>query len=119
MSLERKVLQWLASGQSGLSSEVMAFTAVDIEQVGKFTLYHYPLDPADLNRCIMLVDTIPEIREHFPKIASLSPRWKAIIDNWDELTATFLLEAGFNWIKSHRAPQTYLRMKQLLDVKQD
>jgi len=105
-------MHWLASGETGLSSKTMAFTAVgeDYER-GR----NHPLDPADFNRCLMLIDAVPEIRDHFEAIASLSKQWKAIIDNWGVIERSFIDEVGFNWQNEKEAPITYALMRGMID----
>lgn len=106
-----KILEWLAKEQTGLSSEFMAFTAAGVE-TRRYA--HHPHDPADFNRCLVLLDYVPEIKNHFDIIASKSPEWKASIDNWELIEATFIDEVGFNWCKGSCAPKTYTLMKRII-----
>jgi hypothetical protein len=106
---DRLIVQWLANGETGVSSKTMAFTAMG----QGYRDNHHPLDPADLNRCIKLVDEVPEIKDAFPKIAALSKEWQAVIDNWDSLKKSFVDEAGYDWSEKHSAPLTYKKMKDL------
>ena len=106
------VLRWLANGQVGLSSKAMAFCAVGIE----YDRVDHPYDPADFNRCLLLVGQIPAIRDAFSKIAKLSPQWAAVIQHWDELEALFIKEVGLNWERGASAPKTYERMGTILSV---
>lgn len=110
MSLERKVIEWLAGPSVGESSKNMAFTAVGV----KYNTRH-PLDPADFNRCLKLVKQVPEIKNHFGEISKLSSQWKIVIDNWDLIESTFLDEAGIDWRKGEflKATKTYELMKVL------
>ena len=103
------ILDWYVSGEKGISSETMAATALG----KKHDRGYPPLDPADLNRCIKLVDTAPEVKEAFPKIAALSKQWKAVIDNWDRLREMFIAEVGYDWSKKKSAPKTYNEMKRI------
>jgi hypothetical protein len=108
-SLERKVLDWMANENTGMSSLAMAYCAFGEELKCKAT----PSDPADFNRCLNLVHIIPEIREHFPKIAQLSPEWRVFITNWDRLEKSFLNEAGLNFSKRSSAPITNQLLRDL------
>lgn len=110
--MKDKILRWLASGRTGLSSKTMAFAALDMHQDDQWGIWH-PLDPDDFNRCLILVTRVPEIKEHFDKIAKLSPAWKSIIKNWDTLEKCFIDEVGFDWCKGHRAAKTYDLMKKM------
>ena len=107
------ILQWLAGPNTGLSSEAMAYFRIGVKRSGSWTGKEHPCDPADFNRCLLLVETVPAVRDAFGDIAKLSPQWKAIIDHWDELRDLFVSEAGWNWSLSGRAAKTYDRMKQL------
>jgi len=71
----------------------------------------YPHDPDDLNRCLLLMEAIPEVREALPKMRELGPVWSALVDRWDEIERTFLAEAGYNWTRRRRAAQTYQLMQ--------
>ena len=107
--MSEKILDWYVSGEKGISSKCMAATAL-----GKKAEHGYPHDPADLNRCIKLVDAAPEVKDAFPAIAALSPQWAAIIANWDDLRTSFIDEVGYDWSKGQRAPITYKKMQVLL-----
>lgn len=98
------------NGETGMSSEAMAFTSVGVKCRGLA-----PSDPADFNRCLKLVTEIPEVEKHFDNISALSPSWAAIIKNWTLIKETFLEEVGYDWCKARRAPKTYALMKDVLD----
>lgn len=106
-----KILKWLAQERTGMSSEYMAFTAAGIEPRYGCS---YPHDPADFNRCLVLIHRVPEIKEHFGVISNSSTQWAALISGWDELERTFIDEVGFNWSKADSAPKTYALMKEIL-----
>tara|TARA_R110000851_G_scaffold100026_4_gene215447 strand:+ start:130 stop:474 length:345 start_codon:yes stop_codon:yes gene_type:complete len=113
MSIEKKILVWIASGETGVSSKAMAFAAVGIENKGSFG-NHAPSDPADFNRCLKLVKEIPEIENHFDTIADLSDDWELLIDRWEEVEKCFLDEVGFDWCNARKAPKTYALMKEVM-----
>jgi hypothetical protein len=85
----------------GRSSQAMAFKACDIEFV-----IDAPRDAGDFNRCLKLLAAVPEIKAHIQKIATLSDEWSEVIENWDSIEATFIEEAGVDWIKGRSAPKT-------------
>lgn len=101
-SLERKILEWIATGSVGASSKAMALAACGIRSRAD-----HPHDPSDFNRCLQLLDAVPEIRSHFNQVAALSSVWKRLITEWDELEECFITEAGPNWSKARSAPKTY------------
>ena len=107
--MSKKIAQWMVEGETGLSSECMA--AVVLGATPRSA--HYPLDPADLNRCMKLVKAAPVVKRHFHKIRALSKQWRIVIDHWDELSEMFVAEVGWDWSKAKSAPRTYDRMKQL------
>lgn len=112
--LSKAALQWLATGERGLSSETLFsyLTGHDIQDEGDENCY--PHDPADLRRCMLLLEQCPELKPNLPRIAQAGPIWAALFARWDELTGTFEAECpnwrGGGW----RAPKTYARMKAII-----
>lgn len=104
--IQTKVLRWIATGRVGSSSKAMAMTACGLPSDKD-----YPGDPDDLNRCLLMLQAVPEVRDHFDKIAALSPMWHRLIGRWAEIEASFLEEAGLNWSKANSAPKTYKLMQ--------
>lgn len=104
--IQTKALRWIATGRVGASSKAMAMTACGLPSERD-----YPLDPDDLNRCLLLLQAVPEVRDHFDKIAALSPVWGRLIERWAEIEASFLEEVGLNWCKADNAPKTYKLIK--------
>jgi len=103
------VLEWLFTGQVGASSKAMAAAACGLPSSRS-----YPSDPDDLNRCLLLLEKVPAIREKFSAISELSDVWARLIDRWEAIERSFLDEVGLNWTKSNRAPQTYALMKKVI-----
>ena len=103
--MQDRILLWLAGDETGVSSKVMAFCAVNIN----FMPLDHPLDPGDLHRCMLLVEQVPEIKEHFPRIAKLSDPWKNIIENWETLIQTLKSEkmSGDNMNETYNLLKTY------------
>ena len=109
--LAMKVLQWLAKGNVGVSSATMASIALGMKKNFYGSYFSPPSDLSDLNRCMKLVQCIPEIKDSFSLIASECPRFAPVIHNWDELTRLLRKELKR---PDKRAPETYARMKELL-----
>lgn len=61
--MEKKLLNWMLTGETGLSSKAMARAFMDLK--GRTD---HPYDPDDLNRCLLLLDAVPEARQHMNKI---------------------------------------------------
>ncbi|MEQ5728902.1 hypothetical protein AB7360_03390 [Providencia alcalifaciens] len=79
---------WLASDDVGASSRYMASVLSDQFRAPN----HYPLDGADLGRCIRLLVAVPELASQLHEMKACSPQWSAVIDNWDKWKE--LYEAG-------------------------
>lgn len=107
--IQTKVLNWIATGRVGSSSKTMAMAACGLPSSGD-----YPSDPDDLNRCLLLLNAVPEVREHFGKIAALGVVWGRLIPRWAEIEALFLEEVGLNWSKAQSADKTYKLMKAVI-----
>ena len=105
-----QVLDWLANGRVGLSSKTMAMIALGSPP----KRIDYPYDPDDLNRCLLLLEAAPSVRDAFPEIAASSKVWAALIANWGEIEQTFIDEVGLNWCKANSAPKTYDLMKRVV-----
>lgn len=116
MNTVDRIIEWLSGPNTGLSSKHMAYCAMGVEKRSILPGYH-PVDPADLNRCFLLVEKVPEVLNYFDKIAEFSPQWRVIIENWDELKKLFISEVGWNWTNGHEAPKTYKRMQELFNPK--
>lgn len=107
--IQKKVLNWVATGRVGASSKTMAMAACDLPNEGD-----YPHDPDDLNRCLLLLKAVPEVRDNFEKIAALGVVWKRLVGRWAEIEASFLDEVGLNWCKAKSAPKTYALMREVI-----
>lgn len=117
-SVQKRLLQWLLNGETGMSSKEIVRAYHDLPP--RWHLYgarrDYPLDPADFRRCLLLLEAVPEIREQaFQRLAeepAPSP-WPALVARWDEIAAVFLEEWGPDRPKNGRAPLTYKLMREI------
>lgn len=112
-SLSREAIEWLGSGERGLSSETL-FTATTGVDVLRGNGYSYPHDPADLRRCRLLLEQVPEVRADFAKVAHVHPVWEALVASWDELCSCMDQETPEWRSRAGHAKQTYKLMKQIL-----
>ena len=104
---------WLAIGERGLSSEAIALTTLDLEP-SSYRAW-WPLDPADLRRCLLLLEAVPETREKgLLVLAERCPRWAALVKVWDHLSETLRSEIGESLPQRGSAPRTYALMKEAL-----
>lgn len=109
MDMQSKILNWLATGQTGESSKTIAF-----RMLGGTHYKHesHPYDPDDFNRCFKLLVVVPEIRPRLREMAAVSPSWSALVDHWDEIEQSFLEETAIG----HRCPKTYKIMDRVLSL---
>lgn len=110
-SIEQRAAAWLCDGRVGTSSRAIHDHMLGLEAKRG---YSHPHDPDDLNRCLLLLELIPEWKPRMPEMAQRSDAWSGLIERWEEIVATFLEEVGLNWSKGKRAPRTYALMKQAL-----
>lgn len=110
-SIEERISGWIINGRVGASSTAIWARMTGTQQADG---YAHPLDCDDLNRCILLLDLIPEWRPRMSEMAACSPEWAALAEVWDGLTDTFLAEAGLDWSKSKTAPGTHEILKAAL-----
>lgn len=107
-----KIAHWLANGKVGESSKTMAL------YLGFGVLYQrasHPYDPPDFDRCLLLLDQVPELKKSLWKMGAVSDSWSALIDRWDILEQSHLGEAGLGWSKAQSAPITYKLIRSVLD----
>lgn len=110
------VIQWLANGESGMSSKAMALY-LGFGVIGDDAGRSHPLDPSDFNRCVKLLRKAPGLVKKLPDLAKLSPQWKRLAAAWSKLEASLESEVGPDWSanRSAAAPLTYAMMKKILD----
>ena len=99
---------WILNGRVGMSAK-----AIYCHMTGNADKdrWNHPHDPDDLNRCLLLLDLIPEWKERMPEMKSRSPAWAGLAANWAEISQTFVDEAGMDWCKAKSAPKTYALME--------
>jgi hypothetical protein len=109
---------WLHSDDTGLSSLAMARRLAPLAGLGESVpgprfpddRDARPHDPADLGRCVRLLEAVPELRPHLPAMAGVSREWAALVGAWDELEALYREE-----LPTGRGPRCYARMRELTD----
>lgn len=106
--MDRNVVEWLASGDTGISSETIAFWLSDKV---RHKWAHPPADPSDLGRCLRLLDRCPQLADRFNEMAEIGGEWPTFVERWDEMAASMIEEVGIDWSKGQSAPKTYALMK--------
>ena len=108
------ITMWLAIGERGLSSEAIALTTLGLLPTGRRA--SWPLDPADLRRCLLLLEAVPETRENgLLVLAKRCTKWAALVKVWDRLSETLRSEIGETLPPRGSAPRTYALMREALD----
>lgn len=110
--VDEAAVRWLATGERGLSSNTM-FTHLTGLQAGSGEV-HYPHDPSDLRRCLLLLEQVPSLREKFPSMAEVSPQWAALVKVWPELVALAEQEAPEWRARKGVAHQLFDKMQEVL-----
>lgn len=111
-AINQKIINWFATGRTGLSSKCLAVTLVNRDSA-KSVAKDYPRDPADFERCLLLLNAVPELRDRLSIMKSVSKEWSALIDQWEKVEATFKQETGFPSLRWISAPQTYELMRKI------
>jgi len=112
VSIEDRANRWIVDGRVGMSSRAIWSHMMGAPGKGM----SYPHDPDDLNRCLLLLDLIPEWKTRMPEMAQHSPQWAGLVGCWDEIVRCFLGEVGLDWEKGHdlRASKTYALMRKAI-----
>ncbi|UCZ89044.1 hypothetical protein [Gordonia sp. WA4-43] len=106
--------EWLASGERGTSSETIV-SAVTGKPVGRYRNIDYPHDPADLRRCMQLLDAYPHARRVFkPAVRKLSYTWARMANRWEEMED--LLREEMATSTDGKAPRTYALMREIRGI---
>jgi hypothetical protein len=106
-TIKDDILVWLAGDGVGESSKCMAYWLGLGKRLGRGS---HPYDPADLDRCLRLLEYIPQLKPLIPTMAEISPQWAALASRWEELAKCHVDEVGIGWTKARSAPKTYALM---------
>jgi len=78
---ENQCLEWLASGDCGISSKTMLFAITGIPT----DCYDHPHDIADVGRCVRMLRKLPFLRPKIGMVIEKFPHWMPFIDCWQHL----------------------------------
>jgi hypothetical protein len=116
-SLSPEAVDWLANGKRGISSNTIFTHLTGIDAMGGWGGRSHPHDPADLWRCRLLLEQVPEFGERLCEMKTASPVWARLVAKWGELCALMDREAP-NWRNGEGfAPDTYHAMRLLIEGK--
>ena len=115
--LSAEARAWLETGERGASSEALFDATLDCTvAVGPGgNKRAHPHDPADLLRCIKMLDAVPEARASLFLAAELSPEWSRLVDHWavfSEMRKREICAPKNNG----RAPETYALKQSILNA---
>lgn len=110
--------RWLSYGGVGASSAAMFWGCTGIVPRGmKVNIEDpaWPRDPADLRRCLLLVESVPECATAPERMRGRSDVWTRLADAWPALVASLSAEVP-EWRggKGANAPKTYELMQQVI-----
>ncbi len=103
--------QWLAGPDTGISScTIYGVLYADGGYVHRFgeVWADVPHDPADFGRCHRLLKLFPAWRARLGEVADKHPKWRPLVEHWDELEALYGEE-----LPSGTAPKLWARMREL------
>lgn len=100
--------QWITGADTGISSRTL-WAAMTGVQGGRFD---QPYDPADLGRCIRLIELMPEWESRLDEVPLVCPKWQWVVEHWEELKALYYEELSEG---TGLAPRLYQRMLELRD----
>ena len=102
------VFKWMRSHDSGASSEAIAMHMIAGWSDGSF-----PRDPADLGRCLRLLELFPEWKPRIGEMSKYGAVWQAYADQWEDMESSMRDEVGIDWSKGRSAEKTYGLMKRI------
>ena len=105
-TLERRVISWLLSDDTGASS-----LSICAHMLGEPCEGYAPSDCSDLGRCLRLLDLVPEWTPRLHEMATYGPDWKGLIDQWEQIVHLYHNEGGVPFNERPRSPETYRAMK--------
>lgn len=114
ITISAAALAWLATGERGLSSDMMFGVMTGLPLWGHYRQGH-PHDPDDVVRCEKLLRAVPEWRDRLLEMGGISREWEALARNWGQIVA--MLEGEVPGVFSGSrgsAPKTYGLMMLLL-----
>lgn len=79
---------WATSGYTGLSSKYMAYRLMP--KKARYAPYAHPHDAEDVERCMLLLECVPEI--NVDGMCGASPQWERLVERWDEIADRIRLD---------------------------
>lgn len=109
---ERRIIEWLATGRTGVSSESIAFRALGTQRAHE----SHPWDVDDFRRCVRLLEFAPNAIEGLRALADTSRQWARLADKWDEIAECMNAELGINRHSGPgKAPVAYKMIREAIE----
>jgi hypothetical protein len=85
--MRTELLQWIATGEVGISSKTMCSAIVGAVTNDNITSrdFDIPHDPSDFSRCYRFYKHCNLTQEELAKVKDVFPYWEPIILKWDDL----------------------------------
>lgn len=99
---------WLASDDTGMSSQFMARELCGARVRLEHDAKPYPLDPSDFGRCVRFLAAVPFARAKIGELTKHGPVWAAYVAQWAEMEALYAEE-----LPSGKAPRLYAMMDEI------
>jgi hypothetical protein len=113
MELTKNMIEWLANGERGTSSETIFQTLTGMQCTDDPS---FPWDADDLRRCRLLLEKCPELAPRIGEMRTVSPIWNALATHWSELCAMMDDECPKWRDKWGYAGKTCKRMADLIEA---
>ena len=89
---------WLSHGKRGLAADSVFQYLTGTPLIHEHWMSGYPFYPKnvdDFQKCLQLLDAVPELRPRFrAEMASASTPWARLMPNWEELTEIVIREGN-------------------------
>lgn len=108
--MDIRLAQWLSSHDTGMSSKAIA-----LHMASGYCDGSAPSDPADLGRCLRMLELFPEWKSRIGEMTRYGGEWLGLAPHWHELAKSMDDEVGIDWSKARAAPKTYDLMRKYRD----
>lgn len=111
----KELAAWIAQGERGAAADTVVECLTQIPLCTDDSFGAYPRTPTELRHCFLLVEAVPSLRDRLGEVRVLGSQWSALVEHWRELEQLFFAEGGATAARDEFMPQTYLRLRELLD----
>lgn len=110
MLAEWALVEWLSTGEVGISSKTMAAALLGTIPAGAGMGWNWdvPHDPDDFRRCLLFARRVGLAAEHRQVIKERVPWFAPVMDRWDELETLYEKESP-----KRRCPKLYALLQEL------